>query len=86
MARLFAAVTENTDSSYLDGDCVATAIGLIHAQRQLRWIRLTQPVYKIEGISAKQMGEQLQILLVSDADNPATAAQLLETYIQYPCE
>ncbi|MCK9236720.1 MAG: hypothetical protein M0Q29_02450 [Thiopseudomonas sp.] len=85
-ACLFTAAAENTDNSYLDGECVAAAIGLIDAQHQLRWLKPVQPIFKIEGISAKQIGEQLQILLVSDADNPATAAQLLETYIQYPCE
>lgn len=85
-ACLFTAAAENTDNSYLDGECVAAAIGLIDAQRQLRWLKPVQPIVKIEGISAKHLGDQLQILLVSDADNPATAAQLLETHIQYPCD
>lgn len=85
-ACLFTAAAENTDNSYLDGECVAAAIGLIDAQRQLRWLKPVQPIVKIEGISAKHVGDQLQILLVSDADNPATAAQLLETHIQYPHE
>jgi len=83
-ACLFTAAAENTDNSYFDGDCVAAAIGLIDAQRRLRWIKPVQPTYKIEGISAKQMGEQLHILLVSDADNPETPARLLETHINYP--
>jgi len=85
-ACLFTAAAENTDNSYLDGECVAAAIGLIDAQRQLRWLKPVQPIVKIEGISAKHVGDQLQVLLVSDADNPATAAQLLETHIQYPHE
>lgn len=85
-ACLFTAAAENTDNSYLDGECVAAAIGLIDAQRQLRWLKPVQPIVKIEGISAKHLGDQLQILLVSDADNPATAAQLLETHIQHPCD
>lgn len=81
---LFTAAAENTDNSYQDGECVAAAIGLIDAQRQLRWIKAVQPVYKIEGLSAKQVSEQLQILLVSDADSSETSAKLLQAYINYP--
>ncbi len=80
-ACVFTAAAENTDNSYLDGECVGAAIGLIDAQRQLRWLRPVLPVYKLEGISAQQVGNQLQIYLVSDADNPDIPAQLLETYI-----
>ena len=82
-ACVFTAAAENTDNSYLDGECVGAAIGLIDAQRQLRWLKPVQPVYKLEGISAKQMGKQLRFYLVSDADNPEIPAQLLETYISY---
>lgn len=83
-ACVFTAAAENTDNSYLDGECVGAAIGLIDAQRQLRWLKPVQPIYKLEGISAKQVDKQLQIYLVSDADNPAIPAQLLETYTSYP--
>lgn len=82
-ACVFTAAAENTDNSYLDGECVGAAIGLIDAQRQLRWLKPVQPVYKLEGISAKQIDQQLRVYLVSDADNPEIPAQLLETYINY---
>lgn len=80
-ACVFTAAAENTDNSYLDGECVGAAIGLIDAERQLRWLRPVLPVYKLEGISAKQVDDQLQIYLVSDADNPDIPAHLLEAYI-----
>ena len=83
-ACLFTAAAENTDNSYLDGECVAAAIGLIDAQRQLRWLKPVQPVYKLEGISAKQVGDRLHIYLVSDADDADVPAQLLETLIEHP--
>jgi len=82
-ACLFTAAAENTDNSYADGECVGAAIGLIDQQRQLRWIRPINPTYKIEGISAQQQGSQLQISLVSDADDPHVPAKLLETTIDY---
>lgn len=81
---VFTAAAENTDNSYLDGECVGAAIGLIDQQRQLRWLKPVQPVHKIEGISAEQVGDQLRVLLVSDADNRNIPAQLLETFIDYP--
>lgn len=80
---LFTAVAENTDNSYGDGECVAAAIGLIDRQRRLRWIKPVKPTVKLEGISAQVVGAQLQIRLVSDADDRSVPAQLLETYI--PC-
>lgn len=83
-ACVFTAAAENTENSYLDGECVGAAIGLIDAQRQLRWIKPVHPVYKLEGISSKIMDDQLHIYLVSDADNPAIPAQLLEAYISSP--
>ena len=83
-ACLFTAAAEDTENSYLDGKCVGAAIGLIDQERQLRWIKSVEPVYKIEGISAQALGGQLQIYLVSDADDPKTPAQLLETHINYP--
>ena len=82
-ACVFTAAAENTDNSYLDGECVAAAIGLIDAQRQLRWIRPVEPILKLEGVSVQQQGEQLQIYLVSDADDPSVAAQLFEAQARY---
>lgn len=81
---LFAAAAENTNDSYLDGECVGAAIGLIDQRRQLRWIKAVQPTYKIEGISAQQVAGQLKIYLVSDADNPSVPAELLELCMKYP--
>lgn len=82
-ACVFTAAAENTNNSYLDGECVGAAIGLIDVQRQLRWLKPVQPVYKLEGISAKQVDQQLRVYLVSDADNLEMPAQLLEAYINY---
>lgn len=82
---LFTAVAENTDNSYEDGECVGAAIGLLDQQRQLRWIKAVQPLYKIEGISAQQVDDGLlKVYLVSDADNPSVPAKLLELCVKYP--
>jgi hypothetical protein len=74
---LFCAVAEDTEDAYRDGPCVGAAIGIITIDGSLisLW-RLNQP-YKVEGISARSAGNQLDVLLVTDADDPAIPAMLL---------
>lgn len=79
---LFTAVAENTDDSYRDGECVGAAIGLIDENRQLQGIWSVEPVHKIEGISVQKVADgRLQVLLVTDADDPQVPALLLETWL-----
>jgi hypothetical protein len=75
---LFSAVAENTGSSYEDGPCLGSAIGRVDARSRLRWIRRAPRQFKIEGIDAHQDGAQLQAWLVTDADDPHVAANLLQ--------
>lgn len=79
---LFTAVAENTDDSYRDGECVGAAIGLIDENRQLQGVWPVEPVHKIEGISVQKVADgRLQVLLVTDADDPQVPALLLETWL-----
>ncbi|UVC07790.1 hypothetical protein IHQ71_21775 [Rhizobium sp. TH2] len=78
---VFCAVAEDTEDAYLDGACIGAAIGLIdNAGRLLSLQRLDRP-YKVEGISARPDGDRLNLLLVTDADDPAIPALLLSTSI-----
>lgn len=70
---LFSAVAENTDDSYSDGECVASAIGWVGADGVLGRISRLDGAPKVEGIALD--GERL--LMVTDADDPACASQLL---------
>ncbi len=78
---LFSAVAENVGNSYADGPCLGAAIGRVDARSRIRWIRRVAPLYKIEGICAVVSGGKLRPLLVSDADDPAVAACLLQAEI-----
>jgi hypothetical protein len=77
---LFSAVAENIANSYADGPCVGAAIGRVDARGRMRWIRSVSPLYKIEGIDAQLKVGKLRALLVTDADDPAVPACLLQVY------
>lgn len=70
---LFSAVAENTDDSYADGECVASAIGWVGADGVLGRMSALQGAPKVEGIALD--GERL--LMVTDADDPVCASRLL---------
>ncbi len=54
------------------GDRLATrAAGIL-------WQRRIAPLFKIEGIDAQLRGDRFEILCVTDADDPAVPAQLLQ--------
>jgi hypothetical protein len=75
---VFSAVSENAANSYADGPCVGAAVGRVDARGRVRWIKPVQPLYKIEGIDAQLVNGKLHALLVTDADDPAVAASLLQ--------
>lgn len=70
---LFSAVAENTDDSYADGECVASAIGWVGADGVLGRMSPLEDAPKVEGIALD--GERL--LMVTDADDPERASRLL---------
>ena len=78
---VFSAVAENTDDSYLDGPCVGAAIGILGPDGDLQLLEQLEPVEKIEGIQVKPGTEPLEVLLVTDADDPAVPAKLLSALI-----
>ncbi|HMT91718.1 hypothetical protein [uncultured Thiothrix sp.] len=82
---VFSAAAEATDNSYADGDLVAAALGVINAQGKLVNLTILDNRYKIEGITAQVEGNQVHLLLVTDADDPKQAAVLLNVSLSgYP--
>lgn len=69
----FCAVAEHTGDSYLDGACVASAVGRVDARGRLAWLERLDGAPKVEGLAVH--GRRL--LLVTDADDPAQASRLL---------
>jgi hypothetical protein len=73
---VFSAVAENTPDSYQDGACVASAIGMVSADGVVQQLHLLQGAPKVEGIVVQPDGLQRKVWMVTDADNPDSAAQL----------
>ncbi len=74
---LYSAVAEDTQDARADGTCVGAVIGLATRAGGILWQRRIAPLFKIEGIEARLRDGRLDILCVTDADDPATPAQLL---------
>jgi hypothetical protein len=82
---LFCAVAENTPDSFADGPCLASLVGLADAHGRITrtWHLHGNP--KVEGIALEPgtdpAGAELNVLLVTDADNPRQASQLLRCVV-----
>lgn len=74
---VFCAVAEDTNDAYRDGHCVGAAIGIVEKHGRLLSLHQLEQPYKVEGISAQVENETLDLLLVTDADDPAIPAKLL---------
>ena len=74
---LFTAVAEDTEDSVADGDFLGAAVGMIDAQGALLALRPLAPAVKVEGIDVQLSHGQIQLCLVTDADDPEVASMLL---------
>jgi len=78
---VFCAVAEDTDDAYRDGPCNGAVIGIIDNGGKIPFLQRLERPYKVEGISARSDGDRLDLLLVTDADDPAIPAMLLSASI-----
>jgi hypothetical protein len=77
---VFSAVAEDTEDSYQDGACLASFVGVLDANNQLSSLRRLQDNPKVEGIAvvSKPSRGSFELLLVTDPDDPAQPARLLQ--------
>lgn len=75
-SMVFSAVAEETDNAFHDGPCVGAAIGIVDRNGQLRLMSQLDRPHKVEGIHARLDGDHLELLLVTDADDPGVPAVL----------
>jgi hypothetical protein len=75
---LFSAVAEDTDDAYHDGRLAGAFIGMAGSRHGLHGLRRIAPDYKVEGIALDAGSKAGRLLLVSDADDRARPAWLLE--------
>jgi hypothetical protein len=73
----FSAVAENTDDAYLDGACAGSVVGVVGPDGVLRKMAALDGAWKVEGLSAAHEGTQLRLAMVTDADDPDIASQLV---------
>lgn len=84
---VFTASAENTSDAYLDGACMGSVIGMMDAKGNLGFL---EPInhqtsnskkIKLEGITAKERGSTIDLLLVTDADDATHPATLYSASI-----
>jgi hypothetical protein len=80
---VFTAVAEDTDDLYDDGACAGAAIGMIDRDGVLRTVDPLDKPHKVEGLHARVVGETMELLLVTDADDPSVIASLYAAAIPY---
>ncbi len=71
---LLSAVAEATADSYSDGVLVGAAIVELNADFTLRAVEPLDPALKVEGLSARVTADGVQLLCVTDADDPERAS------------
>jgi hypothetical protein len=72
---IFSAVAEDTQDSYADGRCAGSLLGWVDARGALQELQLLAGAPKVEGVACAGAG---RVLLVTDADDPATPSSLLQ--------
>lgn len=72
------AVAENTADAYNDGACIGSAVALLSADGRLLAMHEFATPLKVEGIAATLEADRIDLLLVTDADDPAVPAGLYE--------
>lgn len=66
---VFLAAAENSKNAYDDGFVAGSAVGILNDEAAIVRVEHIEGALKLEGISAKQTGNQLQLSLVADSDN-----------------
>lgn len=74
---VFSAVAEDTDDSYADGGCSGSVVGRVDAGGALVATHRLEAPLKVEGIAVRVDDRGMGLCLVTDADDPAQASQLL---------
>jgi hypothetical protein len=74
---VFTAVAEATNDSVADGACLGSVVGVMSARGELLARHAMPAGQKVEGIAARQQRGAIDVCLVTDADDPRIASQLL---------
>ncbi len=78
---LMSAVAENTNNSVQDGPSLGSALAIVDPRGNVLQLRMIDGAPKVEGISADVLNGKLNVLMVTDADDPAVASELLSVVL-----
>jgi hypothetical protein len=78
---LFSAVAEDTTNSFDDGACVGSALAVVSPEGAFLHVHTLHGAPKVEGIGLMPQSRKTQVLMVTDADDPAIASQLLNVQL-----
>jgi hypothetical protein len=73
---VFTAVAEDTADSYNDGPCAGAVVGILDSRNSIRKMLALDAPLKVEGVDARMEGDWINLLLVTDADDPSIPAGL----------
>ena len=77
---VFAAAAEDSQSTYHDGVCTGSAVGIADASGKVLALFPLEGAAKIEGIQVEHVANgRVQVLLVADGDDPHKPAPLMRT-------
>lgn len=79
---VFCAAAEDTSDAYNDGACKGSAVGIINSRGELSKVMTVDKPVKLEGISASFVDNAIHLLMVTDADDDAVAAEVYSAVIK----
>ena len=74
---VFAASAEGSGSSHSDGKTVGSAVGVMGRDGSISTVEPVDIDVKLEGLAARLRGDRIDLLMVTDADDPSVASPLL---------
>ena len=77
----FCASAEDTPDSYEDGPVVGSALGLMDSEGNIERVEPVDLGVKLEGLSARETDDGVQVFIVTDADDPGAPSPLLEAFL-----
>ena len=80
----YSAVAEDSADSWADGACVGAVVGIVDASGRIITQQRLAPTCKVEGITAQEQAGEIELLMVTDADDPAVPARLVRARLPAP--
>lgn len=74
---LFAAAAEASNSTYADGECMGSVVGLLSARGEVQDLVALAERHKVEGVWATPDQDAFELLLVADPDDRSLRAPLM---------